>query len=341
MPKLCLEYVWLGGHNELRSKTRVVEVTNEEFTLDNVPEWNYDGSSTGQAEGYDSEIILRPCSLYPCPFRPGGVLVLCNTFTPSGVPLSNNYRVAAEACFQAKRSEEPWFGIEQEYFLLNPVNGLPIGYRGEEDTPSQGQYYCSVGASNTFGRNVAEEHLARCLRAGLNISGINSEVAPGQWEYQIGPCTGIESGDQVWVSRYILERVAEKHGLAVCWHPKPLKGDWNGSGCHTNYSTKAMREGTGDKTGLEIIYEALEKLAETHDEHMAIYGSDNELRMTGKHETASYDEFTYGCANRGASVRIPNLTVQKEEGYFEDRRPSSNMDPYRVTSKLFETTCLN
>ena len=332
MPKLCLEYVWLGCYNELRSKTRVVEVTNEEFTLNNVQEWNYNGSNTNQAEGYDSEVILRPCSLYPCPFRPGGVLVFCNTFTSDGIPLSNNYRVAAEACFQVKKSEKPLFEIKQEYFLLNPVNGLPIGYRGEDDTPPQGQYYCSVGVTNTFGRNVAEEHLARCLRTGLNISGINSEVAPGQWKYQIGPCTGIESGDQVWVSRYILERVAEKHGLVVCWNPKPLDGDWNHSSCHINYSTKAMREGTGDKTGLEVIHEALEKLANTHEEHMIVYGSGNELRMSGTHETSRFDVFT--------SVCIPNLTVQKEKGYFEDRRPSSNMDPYQVTSKLFETTCL-
>ena len=341
MPKICLEYVWLGGNNELRSKTRVIEVVDEEFTLANVPEWNYDGSSTGQAEGIDSEIVLRPCSLYPCPFRSGGVLVLCNTFTVDGEPLPNNYRVSAEACFNAKRSEEPWFGIEQEYFLLNPVNKQPIGYRGEDNTPSQGQYYCSVGADNAFGRNVAEEHLMRCLRAGINMSGMNAEVAPGQWEYQVGPCTGIESGDQVWVSRYILERVAEKHGLVVSWHPKPLEGDWNGSGCHVNYSTKAMREGVEDKTGLEFIEEALIKLGDAHEEHMVIYGEDNELRMTGKHETASYNTFTYGRANRGASVRIPSLTVQNEKGYFEDRRPASNMDPYQVTSKLFETTCLN
>lgn len=239
------EYIWLGGKNELRSKTRVLY-------SENPTKWNYDGSSTGQASGVDSEVILVPCKKIKCPFRkktqtrPNGMiydlprfLVLCDTYKPNDEPLKNNHRVWAKQVFDQCLDEEPWFGIEQEYFLMNKETGLPLGFDPEG---KQGQYYCSVGALNAFGRQIADEHLQACLYAGLQISGLNAEVAPGQWEYQIGPCTGIQSGDELWLSRYILERVAEKHGVAVSFDPKPLKGDWNGSGCHTNYSTKRMRE---------------------------------------------------------------------------------------------------
>ena len=233
--------------------------------------------------------------------------------------------------------EEPWFGLEQEYFLIDPVTNKPIGYN---ETGKQGQYYCSVGYENAIGRHVAEEHLKMCLYAGIKISGMNAEVAPSQWEFQVGPCTGIQSGDHLWTARYILQRLGEKHKVKIDFEPKPLKGDWNGSGCHANYSTQNMREGTEDKTGLEYIEEAIHKLSKNHAEHMKIYGSGNEERMTGEHETASYDKFTDGVANRGASVRRGHDTIKNHEGYFEDRRPSSNCDPYLVTSAIFKTTCL-
>ena len=332
-----IEYVWIGGNGELRSKTKVVNKLPS--CIEEVSSWNYDGSSTAQADGSDSEVILKPGALFDHPFLPGK-LVMCDTYKPSGEPLENSHRKWANDLFNSDLDQEPWFGLEQEYFLIDPVTKRPIGFPLNGLPQPQGQYYCSVGAENAFGRKVAEEHMMACVKAGIKISGINAEVAPGQWEFQIGPCVGIEEGDHLWMARYLLEKVAEKHGLSVSFHPKPVSGDWNGSGCHANYSTKNMREGTDGKTGLEYIEEAVEKLSLKHSEHMAVYGSDNELRMTGQHETASYDKFSHGIANRGASIRIGNENYKNCKGYFEDRRPSSNCDPYLVTGMLFKTTCL-
>jgi glutamine synthetase len=341
-----IEYVWIGGNNELRCKSKVVNNTVD--NIDDVSNWNFDGSSTSQADGTDSEVIIKPVALFNDPFRKGNhKMVLCDTYTPNDEPVSNNNRIWAKKLFDKKLEEEPWFGLEQEYFLMDPKTGYPLGFISDfhncadDHTMTQGQFYCSAGSENAFGRDIVEEHLQACIYAGIKISGVNAEVAPGQWEYQIGPCLGIEEGDHLSMARYILQRVAEKHGVSVNIEPKPLKGDWNGSGCHTNYSTKNMREGTSDKKGIEFINEAIIKLSQKHDEHMEVYGSGNEERMTGIHETASFDKFTYGIANRGASVRIGNENYKNGKGYFEDRRPSSNCDPYLVTGIVFKTTCLD
>ena len=334
------EYVWLGGKNELRSKARTLYSVDDIFSLDYYPNWNYDGSSTGQAEGRDSEVVIIPRAVFRCPFRTSkDVLVLCDTYRPDGTPLNGNNRPEANIAFNQKLDEKPWFGIEQEYFMMDPKTEKPLGFHGAVD--GQGQYYCSAGARNAFGRKLVDEHYKACLLAGTKISGANAEVAPGQWEYQVGPCLGIEAGDHLWMSRYILERLSEDYGVYISLEPKPIKGNWNGSGCHTNYSTENMREGTDGKTGLKYIEEAVDKLSLKHDEHMANYGTGNEERMTGAHETARFDEFSSGIANRGASVRMGYGTMENEKGYFEDRRPSSNMDPYLVTSMLFKTTILN
>lgn len=332
-----VEYVWIGGNNELRSKTKVVY--GDVMSVEDLSDWNYDGSSTAQASGEDSEVIMKPRTLFFDPLRGNHhKLVLCDTYTPQGEPLKNNHRKWAKEIFDRSPEEEPWFGLEQEYFLIDPKTGNPLGY---DENKEQGQFYCSVGAENAFGRSIAEHHLQACIHAGIKISGINAEVAPGQWEFQIGPCVGIEEGDHLWMARYLLEKISEIYNVSVNIDAKPLKGDWNGSGCHANYSTKNMREGTEEKTGLSYIEEAVEKLSLKHDEHMNVYGTGNDERMTGKHETASFDKFSHGIANRGASVRIGNENYKNGKGYFEDRRPSSNCDPYLVTGMLFRTTCLD
>ena len=232
----------------------------------------------------------------------------------------------------------PWFGIEQEYTLFEPDGVTPYGWpKGGEPGP-QGPYYCSAGTETAFGRPVVEAHYKCCLYAGLEISGVNGEVMPGQWEYQIGPCVGIASGDQHLVSKYLLNRVCEQFGIIVSYDPKPIPGDWNGAGCHTNVSTEEMR----NPGGYAKIKVAMDRLGAPGkpDEHIAAYGEGNERRLTGAHETASYKEFTWGVANRGCSIRIPRMTEKEGCGYFEDRRPSSNMDPYIVTGKIMETCVL-
>lgn len=340
--KIVVEYIWTDGSGGLRSKARVLE--HENSYLDDastIPEWNYDGSSTVQAEGHDSEVIIKPRRSVRCPFRKGdNLLVLCDGYNPKNEPLQSNYRVDANDIFNQGLDQEPWYGIEQEFFLIDAKTGNALGFENPDSAcypKQQGQYYCSVGTANAFGRKVIDEALKNMLYADLTASGINAEVAPGQWEYQIGPVEGIDASDQLYLSRYILERTAEVHGVSIEYHPKPLSGDWNGSGCHTNFSTKPMRE----EGGLAHINNAIAKLAGKHEQHMAVYGDYNELRMTGKHETADHAIFSYGRANRGASVRIGNQVYKDNRGYFEDRRPSSNMNPYRVTSILFKTCCLD
>ena len=344
MEKVCLEYVWIGGNNEMRSKTKVFEINSKDpFSYENImdpeklPVWNFDGSSTGQATGEDSEVILKPVNVFKDPLRDNGRIVLCETYTPLGEPHPTNKRFNANKIFDTKLEEKPWYGMEQEYFMIDNDTGNPLGFHKNLIANPQGQYYCSAGTENAFGRDIAEKHLQACIKAGIQISGINAEVAPGQWEFQIGPCVGIEEGDQLWTARYLLTRIAEEYNVSINFEPKPIKGDWNGSGCHTNFSTEKMRNGTDENNGLYYIDDAIQKLSLKHKEHMEVYGTGNEERMTGKHETASYEKFSDGIANRGCSIRRGNQTYKDKKGYFEDRRPSSNCDPYLVTSKIFET----
>uniref|UniRef100_A0A804NVU9 glutamine synthetase n=1 Tax=Zea mays TaxID=4577 RepID=A0A804NVU9_MAIZE len=239
--------------------------------------------------------------------------------------------ISDDACFLQINDR---YGIEQEYTLLQKDTNWPLGWPIGGFPGPQGPYYCGIGAEKSFGRDIVDAHYKACLYAGINISGINGEVMPGQWEFQVGPSVGISSGDQVWVARYILERITEIAGVVVTFDPKPIPGDWNGAGAHTNYSTESMRK----EGGYEVIKAAIEKLKLRHKEHIAAYGEGNERRLTGRHETADINTFSWGVANRGASVRVGRETEQNGKGYFEDRRPASNMDPYVVTSMIAETT---
>ena len=332
---MLLEYIWIDGKGNLRNKTKVlnIEINKLEYiSIETFPDWDYDGSSTEQASGDNSEVILRPVAFYKDPFRKNGnnYLVLCDTWLPNGEPHPSNYIVKAVNIFNNDKELEPMFGIEQEFFLS--VNDLPIGMKTK--TKSQADYYCGIGADNIFGRQCIEEAFSNCEYSGIHLTGLNAEVAPSQWEFQV--CHyGIDACDEIYITRYIINRTAEAYGYNLDIRAKPIKGDWNGSGCHTNFSTKPMRE----ENGITYINQAIDNLSKNHSLHIKWYGEHNDERLTGKHETAGYTEFTSGVANRGASIRIPRAVEKNKKGYFEDRRPSSAMNPYIVTSLLFATSC--
>ncbi|XP_048136146.1 glutamine synthetase leaf isozyme, chloroplastic isoform X6 [Rhodamnia argentea] len=336
--KIIAEYIWIGGSGiDLRSKSRTIPRPVEHPS--ELPKWNYDGSSTGQAPGEDSEVILYPQAIFKDPFRGGNnILVICDTYTPAGEPIPTNKRARAAEIFSNQKviNEVPWYGIEQEYTLMQTNVQWPLGWPVGGYPGPQGPYYCGVGADKSFGRDISDAHYKACLYAGINISGTNGEVMPGQWEYQVGPSVGIEAGDHIWCSRYLLERITEQAGVVLTLDPKPIEGDWNGAGCHTNYSTKSMRE----EGGFEVIKKAILNLSLRHKEHISAYGEGNERRLTGKHETASITTFSWVVANRVCSFRVGCDTEKQGKGYLEDRRPASNMDPYIVTSLLAETTIL-
>ena len=337
---MLIEYIWLDGAGNPRSKTKVTYQKKPEKIEDvEIPLWNYDGSSTGQAEGRDSEVILKPQSVFPDPFRGGdSLMVLCDTFNPDMTPHETNTRHGALEKFALWPNAEPMFGLEQEFFIMkgDKVLAENINKEGLEKMNPQGQYYCGTGGNCAMGREIVELAFKRCILAGIHVTGMNAEVAPSQWEIQV--CSqGIAAADQLIILRYILNRTAEMFGGWINYEPKPLAGDWNGSGCHVNFSTKSMRA----VGGYQHITNAIKKLEENHEKHIAAYGSGNELRLTGEHETSSMHTFTSGVADRAASVRIPHDTVKNGYGYFEDRRPSSNMDPYLVTSLILETSLSN
>lgn len=326
-----LEYIWLDGYKptqSLRSKTKI----EKDFSgkLEDCPMWSFDGSSTEQAPGGSSDCQLKPVFICPDPQRKNGYLVMCEVLDSNGNPHESNGRAHIE-----DDDNDFWFGFEQEYFLWDDETNKPLGFPANGYPAPQGPYYCSVGAKNAFGREIVEEHLDVCLEAGLNVEGINAEVAAGQWEFQIFAKGAKEAGDQIWVARYLLERIGEEYGVSINWHCKPLgQLDWNGSGMHANFSNTLLRTAASKETYTKV----LEAFRPVVAEHIAVYGADNEQRLTGKHETASIHDYSYGVSDRGASIRIPLFTVQKGwSGYLEDRRPNSAADPYKVAARIIKT----
>ncbi len=329
------EYIFIDGSEptrEVRSKTKILA------DGESPPVWGFDGSSTNQATGNKSDVVLKPVFTCNDPMRGGSdILVLCETLNPEDLsPHVSNTRAAAVEALDRYKAQEPWFGLEQEYTLLDPVSGWPAGFPQGGFPGPQGPYYCGVGAVKIHGRELIEAHTTACMDAGLAISGTNAEVMPGQWEFQIGPLDTVAVADQMWMARYLLFRLAEGFEVEVSIEPKPMKGDWNGAGMHTNFSTRAMREGPYDL--ITAACEALGADGKT-SEHLAGYGTGIEERLTGEHETQRFDQFSYGVSDRGASVRIPWQVSKDGKGYIEDRRPNANADPYVVTTLFTSTVC--
>lgn len=333
MAKYKLEYIWLDGYTpvaNLRSKTQLKEFSSFP-KLEELPNWGFDGSSTRQAEGRSSDCVLKPVAVYPDTTRKNGALVMCEVMMPDGkTPHVSNTRAGI------LDDADAWFGFEQEYFLYQ--DGKPLGFPDSGFPYPQGEYYTGVGYKNvgSIARQIVEEHLDLCLDAGINHEGINAEVAKGQWEFQIFGKGSRKAADDVWTARYLLARLCEKYSVDVNWHCKPLGKDvdWNGSGMHTNFSTKFMRE-TGGKEYFEKLMSAFQK---NLNEHIAVYGPDNHLRLTGLHETQSIDKFSWGIADRGASIRVPHSFANNGfKGYLEDRRPNSQGDPYAIASRVLKT----
>ncbi len=326
-----LEYIWLDGYKptqSLRSKTKIVKDFSGK--LEDAEQWSFDGSSTEQAPGGSSDCLLKPVYIVKDPQRKNGYLVMSEVLNADGTPHVSNGRALIE-----DDDNDFWFGFEQEYFLWNTETSKPLGFPEGGYPGPQGPYYCSVGASNAYGRSIIEEHLDACLDAGINVEGINAEVATGQWEFQIFSKGAKEAGDQIWVARYLLERIGEKYGVSINWHCKPLGAlDWNGSGMHANFSNSTLRN-AGKKEIFDKVCEAFRPVIK---EHIEVYGADNHLRLTGKHETASINDFTYGVSDRGASIRIPvGVPARGWKGYLEDRRPNSAADPYKVAARIIQT----
>lgn len=339
-------YIWIDGtepSQTLRSKVKMLPHPAGEMGLKHFPQWGFDGSSTYQAQGKDSDLVLQPVCFVNDPLQSGeNYLVLCEVLNPDGRPHPTNKRARLRELMDKYGKEfDPWIGFEQEYTLFKGQQ--PLGWPDRGYPAPQGPFYCGVGADEVFGRHLVEEHAAACIDAGIMIHGTNAEVMPGQWEFQIG-YRGIDSesadpltvSDHLWLARWLLYRIGEDYDINARLHPKPVKGDWNGAGKHTNFSTRATRD---PKKGMDALHKAVKALEKNHSKHIKVYGADLELRLTGKHETAPIDKFSWGVADRGASIRIPRSVSNAGCGYLEDRRPGANANPYEVASMLMETIC--
>jgi len=338
--KLKLEYIWLDGYTpepNLRSKVKLIDAPIHEvngkrvhgLSLNDCPEWSFDGSSTQQAEGHFSDCILKPVRMVPNPLNKGQLqsyLVLCEVMNPDGTPHSTNTRHLL-----GEEESDLWFGYEQEYTIMK--DGRPLGFPTNGYPEPQGKYYCGVGNGQVHGREFVDAHLEMCVMAGLEITGTNAEVLLGQWEFQVFSKGKIKGADDLWIARYLLLQMSEEYGFTIEFHPKPVQGDWNGSGLHCNFSNQIMRE-IGGEDYFTVLFE---RLKDRHELHILNYGSDNNLRLTGKHETQSIDKFSWGVSDRGASIRVPLSTAKQWKGYIEDRRPASNGDPYKIALMISDS----
>ena len=251
-------------------------------------------------------MCFKPVSTFHDPIRGGdNILVMCEVLNVDMTPHASNTRAGCLAAAENFAEFEPMFGLEQEYTFYEQSYdslkyGQPLGF-----LLLVIQHLKEVIIAELEQMKFMEETYQKNMRQhawqlGLEISGTNAEVMPGQWEFQIGPVGAPEIGDHIWVARWLLYRIAEDYNISATLDPKPVKGDWNGAGMHTNFSTKQMRE----DGGYDAIIAGCEALGKNAELHVKNYGSGIEDRLTGDHETQKYDTFSYGVSDRGASIRI-------------------------------------
>ena len=339
-------YIWIDGAvptRKLRCKTRILQLPKGDAQLSDFPDWGFDGSSTNQADGRDSDLILKPVAFFNDPIlSTGNYLVLCEVFITDERPHPTNTRAKLRHLIQqCQKEQDPWIGFEQEYTLFK--KRTPLGWPEGGYPAPQGPFYCGVGADEVFGRDLAQDHTDACIDAGIMLFGTNAEVMPGQWEFQVGyreidgeSADPLTVSDHLWIARWLLYRIGEEYNISATLENKPVKGDWNGAGKHTNFSTKSMRN---KSTGEAAINQAISQLKNNHAKHIKVYGAGLEERLTGLHETSNITDFSSGAGDRGASIRIPKSVANDGYGYLEDRRPGANADPYEVSSVLLETIC--
>ncbi|KAH9629283.1 hypothetical protein HF086_008365 [Spodoptera exigua] len=335
--KILATYVWIDGTGiNIRCKDRVLDKVPCDLNM--VPKWSFDGSSTGQARTEDSDTILLPVALYRDPIRKSPhVIVLCETYYGDGTPTPTNHRAHCANILSKLSDQEPMFGIEQEYTMFD-VDLWPLGWPKVRGFPViKSKYsYCGMG-EHVAGRELAECHARACIYAGMNYGGSNAEVMKGSWEYQVGTTVGIKAADDLWLGRYLLGRIAENFGIIISYHPKPMGKNQPGIGCHHNFSTKKMR----DEGGIVEIERVCKELCAKHSDYMKHYGlgdgKENQKRLSGKFETASFDACKWAIADRTASIRLQRSVKTKKRGFLEDRRPAGDCDPYRVCALLAET----
>ena len=325
---LILEYIWLDGKMNLRSKYKTIKINDNDLNID---QWTYDGKSTYQIDSDDSEVILNPIAFYNNPFFEKGqsLLVLCDTFYERNtkfIPTSTNRRILAREIFLKRKELEPWFEIKQEYFMMcneyTYASSTPLFFKNPKQPKEQGDYYCGVGNQNIIMRSLAEKHYLFCITAGINISGMNAEIAPNQWRFKIGTCVGISAGDELILARYILMKLSEQFGVDISFKSKPLQNPWNYSGLHINFSTAETR----DNDGIVKLNTYILNLNNKHNEHMLVYGDNS-------------DKINPRLENSNINVVIPNKVNREKKGYLKDNRPLSDADPYIVIAKIFDTCC--
>ncbi|KAH1005778.1 glutamine synthetase 2 cytoplasmic isoform X1 [Dendroctonus ponderosae] len=335
--KTQISYVWIDGTGlDLRMRTRTLSFTPCNYK--DCPNWSFDGSSTFFSTPEQSDNYIVPIAMYADPFRRGNnKMVLCETFSHDKKPTKTNHRQCCIEVLNKVCEQEVMFGFEQEFYLIGP-QGDPYGWPCGSTPKSSGKNYSGIGSQRVVGREVLECIYRCCLYSGIEIYGTTAERAYGQWEVLTGPTLSIKAADDLWMARYIIQRVAEEFGLSASFKANLVK---NGvpSGLHTNMSTKCTR----DDGGLKHIQDYICKLEKNHKTDQKYYdcseGKHLKERLTGRHHTCNIEKFKSGVGDRTACIRISPAVADKKKGFFEDRRPCSCADPYNIITALVNT-CL-